>query len=226
MSSLSLITDRLELLAASAELIRREMNNPEDLSRLLQVVVPDSWPPRLVGNMISQLVIERMQEHPARVGWSYWYWILDDKSTSKRYLVGRSFFNYPTPTGTVEIAYEVLDEFQGVGLATEGVKALVAWALSHPRVKRVIADAYSVASVRVLEKCGFQRIMEDPRLCMIRFECSSPKSNTYCLGTGLESPEALSNADQMRSWLRWLRWFSRWREEPDGPFDNQRQSGS
>ena len=45
----------------------------------------------------------------------------------------------PDATGTVEIGYSVLEEYQRRGYASEAVEALVAWAFLRPGVRRVAA---------------------------------------------------------------------------------------
>ena len=54
--------------------------------------------------------------------------------------------------------WNVLDEFQGQGYATEAVKLALKWAFGYPEVFAVEAEAdpENVASQKVLEKCGFQ----------------------------------------------------------------------
>jgi [ribosomal protein S5]-alanine N-acetyltransferase len=68
----------------------------------------------------------------------------------------------PSAEGVVEIAYGVATSYQGKGLATEAVVALVQNAFAHPEVTAVIAHTLptSNASTRVLEKCGFARAGE------------------------------------------------------------------
>ena len=79
----------------------------------------------------------------------------------------------PTDDGTVEIGYSIVEAYQGRGIGTEIVAALVAHAFGDARVTRVIAETFPelVASIRVLEKNGFRRIEEagaEPGV--IRFE--------------------------------------------------------
>jgi len=73
----------------------------------------------------------------------------------------------------VEIGYSIVEAFQGKGLGTEAVRALVDHAFRNPAVTRVIAETFPdlTPSIRVLEKNGFVRIEEggsEPGV--IRFE--------------------------------------------------------
>lgn len=78
-------------------------------------------------------------------------------------VVGKGGFKGPpSADGVVEIAYGVFPDHQGKGYATEGVQALVAWALSSGQVRVVWAHTFAEAnaSARVLTKCGFVKLGE------------------------------------------------------------------
>jgi RimJ/RimL family protein N-acetyltransferase len=64
----------------------------------------------------------------------------------------------PPREGEAAIGYAVLPQFQGRGLATEMVGALVGWALDHPEVVCVVAETEkdNPASAHVLGRLGFK----------------------------------------------------------------------
>jgi [ribosomal protein S5]-alanine N-acetyltransferase len=68
----------------------------------------------------------------------------------------------PNSEGVVEIGYGIAPAYQGKGFATEVAVALIDFASSDPRVKRIRAHtlAQKNASTRVLEKCDFKKIGE------------------------------------------------------------------
>lgn len=68
----------------------------------------------------------------------------------------------PDTAGAVEIGYGVNPTHCGRGYASEMVQALAAWLLVQPGVRHVTAETSvdNPASIRVLEKSGFQRIGE------------------------------------------------------------------
>jgi [ribosomal protein S5]-alanine N-acetyltransferase len=68
----------------------------------------------------------------------------------------------PDSEGVAEIAYGIAPGYQGKGFATEVAIALIDFASSDPRVKRIRAHtlAQKNASTRVLEKCDFKKIGE------------------------------------------------------------------
>ena len=67
----------------------------------------------------------------------------------------------PTEGGW-EIGYHTVKAMTGQGYATEAVQAFLPAIMSHLGLTRVegVCDAENLASVRVLEKCGFTRIFE------------------------------------------------------------------
>jgi ribosomal-protein-alanine N-acetyltransferase len=60
---------------------------------------------------------------------------------------------------TAEMGYWLTESLWGRGLATRAAQAGSDWALDHFKLSRVFAQvfAHNVASMRVLEKAGFQR---------------------------------------------------------------------
>ena len=66
--------------------------------------------------------------------------------------------------GTLEIGYHIAKNFTGKGYATEAVKAFLPAMAKKLNIKEVygICLAENLASVRVLEKCGFTQIYQGP----------------------------------------------------------------
>ena len=75
-------------------------------------------------------------------------------------VVGGIGFFGPPDDGTVEIGYGIVPSRQGRGYATEAVAEMLSMAWSEPYVVAVTAetDADNMASHRVLEKAGFDRV--------------------------------------------------------------------
>jgi RimJ/RimL family protein N-acetyltransferase len=67
--------------------------------------------------------------------------------------------------GGVEIGYAIADAHQGLGLATQAVRAMTEWALARFGLDAIdgYVAAENVASCRVLEKAGFVRVDEAAR---------------------------------------------------------------
>ncbi|MBO4916222.1 MAG: GNAT family N-acetyltransferase [Oscillospiraceae bacterium] len=92
-------------------------------------------------------------DHPEQWAW-YAIWMIETKDGTH---VGDLCFKGLGDDGSVEIGYGISDEYQRRGYATEAVSAAVRWAQEQTGVERVEAEAEAdnLASLRVLEKCGF-----------------------------------------------------------------------
>ena len=154
--SLRMITSRrLNLVAASPDLIRKDIGGRESLSEALDVNVPESWPPDLYGPQAMQFALTQLGEISEQ-GWSFWYLLTAGDAGDLVGLCG--FKGRPDEAGSVEISYSILNCFQRDGYATEAVARLVAWAFSHHDVNEVCAETlpHLTQSIRVLEKNGFE----------------------------------------------------------------------
>ncbi|MBZ5538584.1 MAG: GNAT family N-acetyltransferase [Acidobacteriia bacterium] len=172
-------TERLDLIAATAELARTEMEDTQEFSRQLGVRVPEDWPPPLNDAQSMNWTLRFLLENPDGVGWATWYFVLRANDPAERTAIGNGGFKgKPTPDGTVEVGYSLMEQFQRRGYATEAVRALLKWALDHPQVNRVIAETYPelLPSIRVMEKNGFIPAGKGSEERVIRFEITRERS--------------------------------------------------
>lgn len=148
-------TDRLRLVAGTKVLAAAEIGDRMKFAELLGVSVPETWPPDNLRDVLDY-IYGLYKEHPEWEGWLTWYAVRIDNDYP--ILCGSiGFKGPPDKQGMVEIGYSVLPEFQGQGIATEMVAAIVQWAKQQPQVKRIEAETNTdnEASVRVLEKNNF-----------------------------------------------------------------------
>jgi len=148
-------TDRLRLVAATQVLAAAEIGDRAKFAKLLGVIVPETWPPDNLRDVLGY-ICGLCTEHPEWEGWLAWYAVRIDNDYP--ILCGSiGFKGPPDERGIVEIGYSVLPEFQGQGLATEMVAAIVQWAKPQPCVRRIEAETNinNKASIRVLEKNHF-----------------------------------------------------------------------
>ena len=154
-ASLRLVKSRrLNLIATTTELLKKDIAGSEHLAEALGVASPDSWPPDLYGPSAMRYALEQLGD-PTEQCWSFWYLTTPDEP---RELVGIcGFKGRPDASGSVEIGYSVLEPFRRKGLASEAVASLVGWAFTHHNVREVSAETfpYLTQSIRVLEKNGF-----------------------------------------------------------------------
>jgi RimJ/RimL family protein N-acetyltransferase len=90
-------------------------------------------------------------------------WLARDKRTDE--LVGFcGFLVLPEIHDGPELVYALRERFTGQGYATEMARASIAEARAHPAFGEIVAsvDEINVASVRVLDKLGFDRVGTEP----------------------------------------------------------------
>jgi len=90
-------------------------------------------------------------------------WLVRDKATDE--LVGFcGFLEIPSTHPDPQIAYAMFERFSGKGYATEMARTAIAHARKQPGFSEIVAgvDEVNVASLRVLEKLGFERFATMP----------------------------------------------------------------
>ena len=113
----------------------------------------DVRPPPLMQDALP-FVAEQVRSHPDAAPWWMWAIALDGCFAGT---VG--FAGAPDADGVVQVGYSVLPELQRRAVATDALRAIVAWAFDHPEVCRVRATIppWNAPSIRVAEKVGFAR---------------------------------------------------------------------
>lgn len=100
-------------------------------------------------------MLEGCRRNPERRIWhALWVLQLNDGSGT---VVGTLAFKGLDDRGMVEIGYGMDPKYEGRGLMTEAVSAVIRWAAEQPGVLSIEAEteAGNIASQRVLEKAGF-----------------------------------------------------------------------
>jgi RimJ/RimL family protein N-acetyltransferase len=171
MPHLTIRLDRLELIAATDELLQAEDDHSQ-LAQRLRAEVPTNWPTPLYDNDARQFFLKVVSDNPQAVGWTAWYILLPDESGKKTLIGGVGACGLPDEQGKIVIGYSLLDQFQGKGYATEALRGFLDWARPHPDLRKVIADTFPhlTASIRVLAKSGFSRCGAGADEGSIRFE--------------------------------------------------------
>jgi [ribosomal protein S5]-alanine N-acetyltransferase len=167
---LKIITERLELVAETRELAEAEAAGSQQLAAALQAEVPEAWPPEGTADALA-LFAAQLRRDPTLAGWLVWYWILIDKATGSRTLIGDGGFTSPPVDGMVAKGYSLLPAYRGKGYATEAVRALAEWAFAHREVRKIIAETLpdNEPSIRVLQRAGFKRARKASEQGHIRF---------------------------------------------------------
>jgi RimJ/RimL family protein N-acetyltransferase len=90
------------------------------------------------------------------------YWVIEDKATG-RFVGEVGFADFkremePSLDGAPEIGWALAPWAHGRGLATEAVRAVVAWGATHFGARRTVCliSPENLASIRVAQKCGYR----------------------------------------------------------------------
>lgn len=168
-----MLTTRLAIIPVLSTHLPFLLLDHEQLGRLLKARIPDDWPPEFIDESTIAYVAEALADHDDSRWWMYLLVTRDDPT-----LVGTCGYKGPPSEGTVEIGYSVIPSRQRNGYATEAGHALTRQALKAPQVAAVRAEtiASRPASIRVLEKCGYELISTRPEPELgedvLMFECT------------------------------------------------------
>lgn len=167
-------SERLTLIASTAHHVRTELETPEKLAQLLDATVSPEWPSGEYDRDAMEFFLARFDEGgESAAGWYGWYALNSDSATGLRSLVGAGgYFGPPEPSGSVEIGYSILPEWQRRGYASELVTLLATHAFTFPQINRLIAHTAeaNLASSKVLARCGFHFVGPGADAEILRFE--------------------------------------------------------
>jgi [ribosomal protein S5]-alanine N-acetyltransferase len=157
----SLHTERLELRPGPAAALRAELVSRDALAAALDVDVPPGWPPEFYDADAVCYTLAELGDREDGGPWGFCYFILRPKEGTRferPVLIGAGGLRGgPNENGEVEVGYGIVPEYQRQRLATEVVRAWVAFAFADPRVQTVFGQtlAHLAGSIGVMEKAGF-----------------------------------------------------------------------
>jgi len=160
LTPLRITTPRLELVEVTPELAQANLDDMQEVARLLDAAIPSTWPPEHWEPSAIQWLIDRSRAHPNDRGWFAWHAVLKPNAAANaasRTLIGGSGVKGPPDAnGVIEVGYGIVSEFQRQGFATEATSALIEWTLRDPRVKRIDAETFPhlIPSLGVMRRLG------------------------------------------------------------------------
>ena len=167
-----ILTERLELVPATPLMVRAALEGAPQLGASLGAAVPLSWPPIYFDTAALEFTLARLEEKPDQAGWWLHFILLRDAGAARTVIGTGGFTGPPSPVGTVEVGYSIVEEHRRRGYASEAVRGMVAHAFALPGVHRVIAETLPELepSIGVLRKCGFRLTGDGSAPGVIRFE--------------------------------------------------------
>jgi RimJ/RimL family protein N-acetyltransferase len=162
-------TVRLVLRSGTREALIADLEGTRSLAAVLDVLVPDNWPPHLYDEPAIRWTLDRMGAGQ-QDSFLLYYWTLPCAGAAP-VLIGLGGFKGPPRNGRVDIGYSVLNQFQRQGYATEAVAGLIAFAFGQQDIDEVGAETLPslAASIGVLKKNGFRLVGPGAEEGIIRF---------------------------------------------------------
>jgi ribosomal-protein-alanine N-acetyltransferase len=156
-------TLRLNLIPLSREDLAAGLVSLDELSRRLDLVLVHDLFSGKARSAVEKKVVKMEGIQIELVPWfTYWLIYLREESIGVG-LVG--YKGAPNSNGEVEIGYGIDLNFQRQGYMTEAVKAMTQWAFNEPScriITAILSAPNNIASHRVLEKSGFQKVYSGP----------------------------------------------------------------
>ena len=151
-----MLTEHLELRPLPQAAAAALPGDRDGAARLIGAKLSDEWPQPDVLDVLPRH--STLDQDSVQFG----VWLMIERASGT--VVGDiGFFGPPGEDRTVEIGYGVVPERQRRGYATEAATGLAGWALRQPGIDAVLArcDPANEASIRTLERAGFERSGED-----------------------------------------------------------------
>lgn len=182
-----IVTERLELIPATAELTQAALDGQAALAAALGARVPATWPPEFLDPPALDFTLARLQEGPKQAGWWLHFVVLAPGVTDRTLIGSAGYKGPPSPEGMVEIGYGIVRDQQRRGYATEVVRGLLARAFAESEIQQVVAETLPelTPSIGVLTKCGFHFIGEGSEPGVIRYQLTRAE---YSSGEGAARP--------------------------------------
>lgn len=153
-----ILTSHLQLLPCSLQYFEALLHGNNVLGDLLGIDIPEHWTdyPEMV-----LVAYDKLRNDPAILGW-FFYLVIHRKH--QRLIGAGGFKGKADHSGTVEIGYEISQDYRDQGLGTELAFGLIRFAFGHSYIQRVIAHTEKEynASVKILQKAGMHFAGEVP----------------------------------------------------------------
>lgn len=155
-----LSTARLQILPLSYTELFRYLTSRDQLSWDLDFI-PYDYPMECTEERAIRFErLPKIKNNPDKYHY-YTIWLIIHKFSRK--MVGSfCMHGIPDKRGQVEVGYSTDPDFRNQGIMTETLEAFIGWAGKIRDIRAIVAETNTdnMASMRVLEKCGFVRTEE------------------------------------------------------------------
>ncbi len=164
MTTEAIETERLRIMPLDYTTLKKYLYQLELLEKDLGLNASN----RQIKEEIFEVITNNVLPHVQKQKLHYIYhtlWIIVDKI--QNVLVGDLLFKgYPNIYGQVEIGYGIYDSASNRGYMTEAVGGMIEWAKGIKEIVYITAETEqeNIASVRVLEKNGFQKVRQSHKM--------------------------------------------------------------
>lgn len=161
-------TKRLKVKALTADELKQHTQSPDDFANKLGLRPSSS----LIDDQTREAILNDLLpnvDNPAKDYLFYTMWLIVHKR-QKAIIGGLCFHGEPDENGEVEIGYGIDNIYHNQGFMYEALIGLIEWLKNIPKVKLIKAETEcsNAASVRVLEKAGFEKIKEINNLLSLK----------------------------------------------------------
>jgi [ribosomal protein S5]-alanine N-acetyltransferase len=157
----NIVSNRLYLVPFTLERVKAAIIGNSELAKLMGVKVLPNWSDEKFGENLP-IIADILCKNPLQSEWGWGTLIIHQAENA---LIGHVMIKIipdatGSPTGSVELGYQVVPSYRQQGYASEAAKAMVDWTLCQPNMQKVTAGCYAdnIGSKRVLEKIGMQVI--------------------------------------------------------------------
>lgn len=153
-----LTTPRLELVPVTLDVVLAVVGKDKARAEaLIDAAFPADWPNDDLIARAFPVALDAIRAAPDERLWGDTLLIARE---GPRRVVGSVIFHGHPADGVAEVGYGVDAESRGQGLATEGARACVEWALAQPGLRAVQATtfAWHAASLGVIRNLGMRHV--------------------------------------------------------------------